>query len=200
MSITTENTTITRVNNDSNGNPRVVVHWLSLLECEPLSQWDAERQVLNGIPEKGLSYSLAQAIASNAGFKKYHNKQYGGGLVCQSYNDQAMLDALQWECERFVVDSTDNDCLTQHVLLQADQSYLTECKYNTLHACIKHEKGVSRLTLKIVEDWLRGLPSAVSLPYMNHDQEQICIGCGLIGWTSDMYWRYAAKVVLAYKG
>jgi hypothetical protein len=193
MPITTENTTVTRVNNDSNGNPRYVIHWLALLQCEAMQQW-SDNDV------GGLSYNLAQAIAKNAGFKKYHNKSYGGGLVVQSYNVQDSLDHLQSACERWVVDNTDNDCLTQHVLLCADQSYLDEGKYKTLHACIKAEKRVTRLPLAIVQDWLQGLPTACTVEYMNHAQEQVCIACGLIGWTSDMYWRYAAKTLLAYKG
>ena len=196
MPITTDNTTVTRVNNDSNGNPRIVIHWLELLGCESLSQWDAERQVINGIAEKGLSYNLAQSIASNAGFKKYHNKQYGGGLVVQCYNTQDSLDSLQYACEVFVAENTSNQALTDHVLSCID---LSEYGCKNLHKIIKSEKRVTRLNSRVVEDWLRGLPSGVSLPHMNHEQKQICRVCGLVGWNSDMYWRYAAWVILSHK-
>lgn len=195
---------ITRLNNDVNGNPRYVIHWLALLQNEALNQWDkqeiASKGAWTGNKMNGLTYDIAHHIAKQSGFKRYHNKSYGGGLSFSSYNVTSDLAYLDEVCERFVVDNTDNDCLTQHVLLQADQQYLDECGYKTLHACIKAEKRVKRLSLSVVEDWLRGLPSACSLPYMNADQEAMCKACGLVGWTSDMYWRYAAKVLLAYKG
>lgn len=198
MSITTENITIHRIKNDINGNPRIVIGWLALLQCEAMRQWDEDKckdgEFDARFKRKGLSYDLAASIASNVGFKRY--RAIGGGLVAQSYNDQELLDSLQWECEDFVADNTTNQALTDHILSCID---LAEYDCKDLHDIVKSEKHAARLTLKIVEDWLRGLPSAVSLPYMNHDQEQICISCGLIGWTSDMYWRYAAKVILAYK-
>ena len=64
----------TRINNDVNGNPRYVCHFLNLVT-------DAERP--QRIQEK---YNLALQRAKNMGGKKYHNKTYGGGIVFQSYN------------------------------------------------------------------------------------------------------------------
>lgn len=202
MPITTENTTIHKIKNDLNGNPRIVIGWLALLQCEAMRQWDEEKckdgEYDARFKRKGLSYDLACSIGKQVGFKRY--KPIGGGMVTQTFCYTETLDALQAACKAFVVDNTDNDCLTQHVLLQGDQSYLTEGKFKTLHACIKKEKQVTRLTLRIVEDWLRGLPTACTVEFMDYEQEQMCKGCGLIGWNSNMYWRYAAKVVLAYKG
>lgn len=54
----------TRVNNDTNGNPRFVLHFLKLAD----------------------KYDNALIIAKNQGGRKFHNKQYGGGIVFQSYN------------------------------------------------------------------------------------------------------------------
>ena len=69
--LTDEN--LTRVNNDVNGNPRYVFHFLAL----------ADR------------YTEAVAVAKKLiGGKKYHTKSYGGGIVFQSYNVQSDLDIL----------------------------------------------------------------------------------------------------------
>lgn len=59
----TENN-FTRINNDTNGNPRYVFHFLELAD----------------------NYSEALKIAKKIGGKKFHNKQFGGGIVIQSYN------------------------------------------------------------------------------------------------------------------
>jgi len=58
------NITFKRVDNDTNGNPRYVCHYLSLAD----------------------TYSEAIKLANSIGGRKFHNRQYGGGLVFQSYN------------------------------------------------------------------------------------------------------------------
>ena len=63
----------TRLNNDVNGNPRYVLHFFNLLK-------DNEKTVSN--------YPLAVKRANKLGGRKYHNKQYGGGIVFQSYSLQ----------------------------------------------------------------------------------------------------------------
>jgi len=65
----------TRINNDINGNPRYVCHFLNLLS-------DKEQESYN-VSEK---YALALKKAKTIGGKKYHTKSYGGGIVFQSYN------------------------------------------------------------------------------------------------------------------
>ena len=76
----------TRVNNDVNGNPRYVLHFLDL-------NTDAER---NAVPWIDIStkYNLALARSRAQGGRKFHNKQYGGGIVFQSYNLRGLCDAL----------------------------------------------------------------------------------------------------------
>ena len=54
----------TKINNDINGNPRVVFHFLNLSN----------------------NYNEALKIAKKIGGRKFHNKQYGGGIVVQCYN------------------------------------------------------------------------------------------------------------------
>ena len=69
----------TRVNNDVNGNPRYVCHFSNV----PVELTQAERDSLNFI---SIEYSKALAKAKKYGGRKFHNKQYGGGIVFQSYN------------------------------------------------------------------------------------------------------------------
>jgi hypothetical protein len=57
-----------RINNDINGNPRYVVHYLAFL----------------GEDERG--YDLAHTRAKKLGGKKYRGKDFAGGFVFQSYN------------------------------------------------------------------------------------------------------------------
>jgi len=74
----------TRVNNDINGNPRYVVHFLEVLN-------DEERV---SIPfNKKYEYALKKA--KKIGGKKYDNKSYGGGIVFQSYNIEKTYDDIQ---------------------------------------------------------------------------------------------------------
>ncbi len=64
----------TRVNNDVNGNPRFVCHFLQLTNKA----------------DDGLSiqemYDVAVKRACKIGGRKYHTKAYGGGIVFTSYN------------------------------------------------------------------------------------------------------------------
>lgn len=66
----------TRVKNDVNGSPRFVCHFLNFI----------------GEKDKNLSidseYSLALKRAKQLGGRKFHNKQYGGGIVFQMYDGQ----------------------------------------------------------------------------------------------------------------
>ena len=72
----------TRVNNDANGNPRHVLHFLNL---------EIEKDYNKTLTER---YNEALAIAKKAGGRKFHNKQYGGGIVFQSYNLNNLSDEL----------------------------------------------------------------------------------------------------------
>lgn len=71
-----------RINNDVNGNPRYVCHFTWLLH--------------DGEP---LNYVIACKRANAIGGRKFHNKQYGGGIVFQSYSldetEQAIVHVLE---------------------------------------------------------------------------------------------------------
>lgn len=64
-----------RVNNDTNGNPRYVCHFLRLNIGQDEGQDVSEK------------YTTALARSREFGGRKFHNKQYGGGIVFGSiYN------------------------------------------------------------------------------------------------------------------
>jgi len=65
-----DNIELTRINNDSSGNPRYVVHFLQLINEE-------DKKFLNF----SSWYEAALKKARKIGGKKYHNKSYGGGIV-----------------------------------------------------------------------------------------------------------------------
>ena len=65
-----------RVNNDVNGNPRYVIHFLAFAS----------------------DYDEAFALAKSLGYSKYRGKDFGGGFVTQSYyldDDARRLIALR---------------------------------------------------------------------------------------------------------
>jgi len=63
----------TRINNDTNGNPRFVIHFLQLAG----------------------NYERALHLSRQLGGKKFHNKQYGGGIVFQSYNTDELKKRIE---------------------------------------------------------------------------------------------------------
>lgn len=64
LSDETQGIQFTRVDNDINGNPRYVCHYLNIAS----------------------DYNAAVKLANKIGGKRYHTKRYGGGIVFQSYN------------------------------------------------------------------------------------------------------------------
>ena len=74
----------TRINNDTNGNPRYVCHFLNLLSDK--EQNEIRANTSNAFNSVNDMYNEAIFKAKKIGGKKYHNKQYGGGIVFQSYN------------------------------------------------------------------------------------------------------------------
>lgn len=62
----------TRINNDVNGNPRFVVHYLQLAQ----------------------TYERALYLGRKLGGRKFHNKHYGGGIAFQSYNTDKLAERI----------------------------------------------------------------------------------------------------------
>lgn len=67
----------TKAKNDSNGNPRVIVHFLEFIT--PAEQ---ESRTISEM------YNFAAKKANKIGFTKYRGKDYGGGLIVQCYSEQ----------------------------------------------------------------------------------------------------------------
>lgn len=69
----------TKVNNTAMGNPRYVLHFLN-------------------IPTDNLSttssYNQALSKTKQFGGKRFHNKQYGGGIVFSTYNLNDLITKL----------------------------------------------------------------------------------------------------------
>lgn len=80
----------TRVNNDVNGNPRYVCHFFNLLNANERGYTYAGEEFNPNKPILDLElrdkYTLAINKSHKIGGKKFHNKQYGGGIVFQSYS------------------------------------------------------------------------------------------------------------------
>ena len=73
-----------QVNNDINGHPRFVCHFRNVLNS---FEYDSR---------EGVSYLYEKALKKMKPFggKKFHNKQFGGGIVFRSYNLADLCDKL----------------------------------------------------------------------------------------------------------
>jgi len=87
----------TRINNDANGNPRYVVHFLAFITPEDSAQCEKEADECSRAGNitfaTSLKYDRALVRARRVGGRKFHNKQFGGGIVFQCYGQQE-IDAL----------------------------------------------------------------------------------------------------------
>jgi len=76
----------TRIDNDVNGNPRYVIHYLNLVpDLAHIDPWEMDK------------YAVAVKRANKIGGRKYHTKGYGGGIVFQSYElrcEEKAIDEL----------------------------------------------------------------------------------------------------------
>ena len=71
-----------RVNSDSNGNPRFVIHYTCIdlpYDCDIFDSY---------------ANTVAHAKDVMPGSRKFHNKQYGGGVVISSYNLRDEVSAI----------------------------------------------------------------------------------------------------------
>jgi hypothetical protein len=75
-----------RVNNDVNGNPRYVIHYMAFLP-ERNSQYETINDLTHG-------YETARQVARSLGFRKYTGKDFGGGFVGMSYNLENEAEAI----------------------------------------------------------------------------------------------------------
>lgn len=68
----------TRINSDINGNSRFVCHFLAFIGAK-----DRELELTN-------KYELALRRSRQLGGRKFHNKQYGGGIVFSMYDGEQL--------------------------------------------------------------------------------------------------------------
>jgi len=86
---------LTRIKHDTFGNPRYVIHFSDLLtnkDRENLSL--SVSPTFKVIDNLDARYKLALKKAKALGGRKFHNKQYGGGIVFQSYNTTDLVKHL----------------------------------------------------------------------------------------------------------
>ncbi len=86
----------TRINNDVNGNPRFVCHFLALVNDKDRELADQYEKTCR--PFKfSIShlYDIAVNKSHKIGGRKFHNKQYGGGIVFQIYSPSEGNDLIQ---------------------------------------------------------------------------------------------------------
>lgn len=88
----------TRIKNDTNGNPRYVCHFLSLLKTfegqfsevvnKDGSKMSANHvcNLVHGMDIYDWRYNIALKKAHQIGGRKYNTKSYKGGIVFQSFN------------------------------------------------------------------------------------------------------------------
>ena len=69
-----------QINNDINGNPRYVCHFLRILKEQD-----------KGL---GMEYEKALKRAKAFGGKKFHNKQYGGGISFTTNNLSYLVEKI----------------------------------------------------------------------------------------------------------
>ena len=83
----------TRVNNDVNGNPRYVCHYLKLItpEEEQEIRESGNREQFGWIDQE---YNAALNRAKKIGGRKFHNKQYGGGILFYANNLPALCEKI----------------------------------------------------------------------------------------------------------
>lgn len=93
----------TRINNDTNGNPRYVCHFLTFI---------TKNDEFTSVEDR---YILAQKRALKIGGRKFHNKQYGGGIVFQSYSLPELTKAIhelmiQYDPPKFLNEWNETQC------------------------------------------------------------------------------------------
>jgi len=90
MTTTQTKIEFTRVNNDVNGNPRYACHFTDLLNEQDKADYPLRLSPVFKVNDNiNARYAIALRRARILGGKRFHNKQYGGGIVFQSYNIQA---------------------------------------------------------------------------------------------------------------
>lgn len=78
-----------RVNNDINGNPRYVFHFLAFISKQD------EISAPQGMNRVLYLKNLAVEKVKSLGGKVYRGKDFGGGIVIQSYNIEGTIKQIE---------------------------------------------------------------------------------------------------------
>lgn len=85
-----------RINNDTCGNPRYVCHYDNFLTNEEQGYFcDSKNTYIEPTLKFENRYPKALSRAKKLGGRKFHNKQYGGGIVFQSYNIEQTANKIK---------------------------------------------------------------------------------------------------------
>lgn len=84
-----------RIKHDSNGNPRYVFHFLSIVNEKD----EAEAKERAELPGSKMFFTqhlftIAHRKAKQIGASKYRGKDFGGGFVVQSYNLEKTSESI----------------------------------------------------------------------------------------------------------
>lgn len=77
-----------KIKHDINGNPRYVIHFSELLT---LDEFDS----FSGVDKITQAYNLAIKKAKKLGGKAYRGKDFGGGIVFQSFNIESTIKDIK---------------------------------------------------------------------------------------------------------
>ncbi len=76
----------TRIINNSNAHPRYVLHFFKLLTQDEINSY--------GLDNYKELYNLGVKRANKIGGKKFHNKQYGGGIVFTTFEPTEIINKI----------------------------------------------------------------------------------------------------------
>lgn len=79
-----------KANNDFYGNPRYIVHFLDFL-----NEKEGDRINIEFRYSLQKKYDIALTKSRAIGGKKYRGKDFGGGIIFQSYNIQEALKKIK---------------------------------------------------------------------------------------------------------
>lgn len=77
-----------KIKNDIYGNPRYVIHFMELLTLNELDSF-------SGLDKISKAYALAIKKAKKLGGKAYRGKDFGGGIVFQSFNIKSKIKDIK---------------------------------------------------------------------------------------------------------
>lgn len=77
-----------KIKHDINGNPRYVIHFRELLTQNEFDSF-------TGLDKINQAYKLAIKKAKKIGGKAYRGKDFGGGIVFQSFNIESTIKDIK---------------------------------------------------------------------------------------------------------